>query len=158
MLQGGVGNGLPGIGQVDWADFAKLYLDPANLAGAEPLADQPGKVAKTYDRELIAWLKQRFGYTGDAPLAYFNALAGAQQRIFLRQARIVGQTIAGGVVTAWRDFVPYFWSDLHGARLQMLGSASGADNVSIVHEDKEKASFSDATPVQELCAIVPSLP
>ena len=57
------------------------------------------------------------------------------------QARIVAQTIAGGAVTAWRDFVPYFWSDLHGARVQMLGSALGADDVQVVHEDSDKRAF-----------------
>ncbi|WP_454629937.1 filamentous haemagglutinin family protein [Bradyrhizobium cenepequi] len=95
VLQAGVGAGAPGVGQVDWAGFAKLYLDPANLAGAGPLADQQGKVAKTYDQELIAWLKQRFGYAGDAPLAYFNALAGAQQRIFLRTVYYAELTAGG---------------------------------------------------------------
>jgi NADPH-dependent 2,4-dienoyl-CoA reductase/sulfur reductase-like enzyme len=57
------------------------------------------------------------------------------------QARIVAQTIAGDVVTAWRDFVPYFWSDLHGARVQMLGSALNADDIRVVHEDGDKRAF-----------------
>ena len=47
------------------------------------------------------------------------------------QARIVAQ----------EAFVPYFWSDLHGVRLQMLGSALGADDIQIVHEDDAKRSF-----------------
>ncbi len=77
VLQAGVGAGTPGEGQVDWTGFAKLYLDPANLAGPGPLADQPGKVAKTYNSELAGWLKTRFGYAGSADdaLAYFLALA-----------------------------------------------------------------------------------
>jgi len=95
VLQAGVGAGEVGMGQVDWAGFAKLYLDLANLAGAGPLANQPGKVAKTYDQELIVWLKQRFGYAGDAPLVYFNALPGAQQRIFLRQVYYAELTAGG---------------------------------------------------------------
>jgi len=71
------------------------------------------------------------------------------------QARIVAQTIAGGAVAAWRDFVPYFWSDLHGARVQMLGSASGADDVRIVHEDKEKRAFvAEYHKVGELIGVV----
>jgi 3-phenylpropionate/trans-cinnamate dioxygenase ferredoxin reductase component len=57
------------------------------------------------------------------------------------QARIVAQSISGCVVTPWRDFVPYFWSDLHGVRLQMLGSAVDADDVRIVHQDEEKRAF-----------------
>ncbi len=86
VMQAGVGAGTPGEGQVDWPDFAKLYLDPANLAGTGPLADQPGKVAKTYNSELVGWLKTRFGYIGSADdaLAYFLALPPEQQRAFLR--------------------------------------------------------------------------
>src|SRR5262249_13259796 len=46
----------------DYSDFAKLYFDPANRGdGVHPLAEQPGKVIKTYDEELIEWLHTRFG-------------------------------------------------------------------------------------------------
>ncbi|MDE1174739.1 MAG: filamentous hemagglutinin family protein [Parvibaculaceae bacterium] len=97
VMQAGVGAGAPGEGQVDWTDFAKLYLDPANLAGDGPLADQPGKVAKTYDSELIDWLKSRFGYSGSAQdaLAYFLALPAEQQRVFLRQVYYAELTAGG---------------------------------------------------------------
>ncbi|MGJ7573605.1 filamentous hemagglutinin family protein [Variovorax sp. RB2P76] len=64
------------------------YLDPANLAATgTPLADQAGKVAKTYGAELAAWLSERYGFEGTTgqALAYFNALAPEQQRIFERQ-------------------------------------------------------------------------
>jgi 3-phenylpropionate/trans-cinnamate dioxygenase ferredoxin reductase subunit len=57
------------------------------------------------------------------------------------QARIVAQSIAGVAESNWREFVPYFWSDMHGVRIQLLGSATGADDVQIVHEDKEKKAF-----------------
>lgn len=107
VLQAGVGAGAPGEGQVDWAGFAKLYLDPANLAGSGPLADQPGKVAKTYNSELMGWLKTRFGYAGSADdaLAYFLALPAEQQRVFLRIVYYAELT-AGG-----REF-----SDTNGPR------------------------------------------
>src|SRR5262249_19489566 len=51
------------------------------------LADQPGKVAKTYGKELVQWLADRYGFEGseEAALAYFTALPPEQQRIFLRQ-------------------------------------------------------------------------
>ena len=93
----GVGTGEIGTGQVDWSGFAKLYLDPGNLAGAGPLADQHGKVAKTYGDELYDWLTERFGYGGtkaDA-LGYFLALPDAQQRIFLRQVYYAELTAGG---------------------------------------------------------------
>jgi len=57
------------------------------------------------------------------------------------QARIVAQSISGEVATSWHDFVPYFWSDLYGVRIQMLGSAVGASDVRIVHEDHDKRAF-----------------
>jgi hypothetical protein len=97
VLQAGVGTGAPGVGQVDWTDFANLYLDPANTAGVGPLADQPGKVAKAYNNELVDWLKNRFGYAGSAEdaLAYFLALPVEQQRVFLRQVYYAELTASG---------------------------------------------------------------
>jgi hypothetical protein len=96
-MQAGVGAGTPGEGQVDWTDFAKLYLDPANLAGAGPLADQLDKVAKTYNSELVGWLKSRFGHTGSADdaLAYFLALPPEQQRVFFRTVYYAELTAGG---------------------------------------------------------------
>ncbi|MCC8962179.1 filamentous hemagglutinin family protein [Bradyrhizobium sp. Pear76] len=97
VMQAGVGAGEVGVGQVDWSGFARLYLDPNNLAGAGPIADQPGKVAKTYGDELCAWLKDRFGYGGakaDA-LSYFLALPDAQRHIFLRQVYYAELTAGG---------------------------------------------------------------
>ena len=83
LMQAGVGASGP-----DYAKLASLYLDPANLAvTGVPLADQKGKVAKTYEKELAAWLKERDDFAGtDAEaLAYFNTLKPEQQSIFLRQ-------------------------------------------------------------------------
>ncbi|WP_420970617.1 filamentous haemagglutinin family protein [Bradyrhizobium sp. B120] len=97
VMQAGVGAGEVGVGQVDWTGFARLYLDPDSLAAAGPLADQHGKVAKTYGDELYAWLTERFGYSGakaDA-LGYFLALPGEQQRIFLRQVYYAELTAGG---------------------------------------------------------------
>ncbi len=82
LMQAGVGASGP-----DYAKLAALYLDPANLAvTGVPLADQKGKVAKTYEKELADWLKVRYGFAGavDEALAYFNALKPEQQSIFLR--------------------------------------------------------------------------
>ncbi|EIP99047.1 filamentous hemagglutinin family N-terminal domain protein, partial [Opitutaceae bacterium TAV1] len=83
VMQAGAGAAGP-----DFAALVALYLNPANQANPGfPLADQPGKVVKVYDGELIEWLKERYGYeaagTEDA-LAYFDALAPEQQRVFLR--------------------------------------------------------------------------
>jgi len=81
-LMAGMANG------VDWSAIRSRYLDPANLADpARPLADQNGKVAKVYSKELAEWLDQRYGFEGTAAeaLAKFDGLASEQQRIFLRE-------------------------------------------------------------------------
>ncbi|WP_313054933.1 filamentous haemagglutinin family protein, partial [Pseudomonas lopnurensis] len=69
----------------DYLGFARRYLDLADPAMA--LADQDGKVAYTYEAELIEWLAQRYGFAGDAEqaLAFYAALPAEQQRIFARQ-------------------------------------------------------------------------
>jgi hypothetical protein len=97
VVQAGIGAGRPGEGQVDWTGFAMLYLDPANLAATGPLADQSGKVAKTYNSELMGWLKSRFGYGGssEGALAYFFALPAEQQHIFLRTVYYAELTAGG---------------------------------------------------------------
>ncbi|MGO4686296.1 beta strand repeat-containing protein, partial [Hyphomicrobium sp. 2TAF46] len=83
LMQAGVGVNGP-----DYAKLASLYLDPANLAvTGTPLADQPGKVAKTYEKELAAWLKERYGFEAasvEERRTYFDALAPDQKNIFLR--------------------------------------------------------------------------
>ncbi|MGO4714356.1 filamentous hemagglutinin family protein [Bradyrhizobium sp. 2TAF24] len=71
----------------DYARFAALYLDPNNLARTGvPLADQPGKVARTYEQELADWLAKTFGFTGsiDEARAMFVRLPAEQQHVFLR--------------------------------------------------------------------------
>ena len=72
---------------VDFNAIATRYLNPDNQADLTlALASQPGKVVKTYNTEMEAWLQERFGYAGKGAeaLAYFNALAPEQQRVFLR--------------------------------------------------------------------------
>ena len=84
----GVGAGVPGVGSVAWGDFADQYLDAGKLADPQrPLAEQAGKVARTYEKELMQWLADRYGFNGgeQAALAYFTALSPEQQRVFLRQ-------------------------------------------------------------------------
>ncbi|WLI15886.1 filamentous hemagglutinin family protein [Pseudomonas wuhanensis] len=82
VLQAGAG-----LNGADYERFVKAYLDPANqaLAGV-PLANQDGKVAKTYEAELVDWLEKRFGFSGDTEQArsYFATLPAEQQRVFAR--------------------------------------------------------------------------
>ncbi|HIE1864240.1 TPA: filamentous hemagglutinin family protein [Pseudomonas aeruginosa] len=77
-----------GAAGADYQAFVERYLDPANLAQAgTPLAEQPGKVVRTYESELAQWLDERFGFAGDAEQAqaFFAGLPAEQQRIFARQ-------------------------------------------------------------------------
>ncbi len=57
------------------------------------------------------------------------------------QARIVAHEIMEHRDIAWRDYVPYFWSDMHGKRVQVLGSPQYADAVRYVFEDEAKGAF-----------------
>jgi filamentous hemagglutinin family protein len=71
----------------DFTTFARRYLDAANLANPNaPLADQTGKVVKTYEKELLDWLQTRFDYKGtqDGALAFYLGLPPEQQRVFAR--------------------------------------------------------------------------
>ena len=93
LMQAGIVGGAP-----DYAKLAALYLDPANLAvKGTPLAEQPGKVVKTYEQELAAWLKERYGFDGtdDERRAYFASLAQEQQAIFLRDVYFAELKAAG---------------------------------------------------------------
>ena len=78
---------LAGVGSgVNEPGFAKLYLNPANIVDPNaPLQDQTGRVERTYQTQLLAFLQQRFGYTGTAEgaLAAFQALPPDQQTVFL---------------------------------------------------------------------------
>ncbi|WP_229682950.1 filamentous haemagglutinin family protein [Alloalcanivorax dieselolei] len=80
-----------GMGEAgpDYQALIDAYLDPSNLADPDlALADQPDKVAKTYEEELETWLLSRYGdaaLDGTDALSYFLALTPEQQRIFLRE-------------------------------------------------------------------------
>ena len=78
---------LAGIGPgVNYSGFADQYLNPANLADpTTPLQNQPGHVERTYQTQLLAFLQQRFGYTGTqaGALAAFQALPPDQRTVFL---------------------------------------------------------------------------
>ncbi|NWB83889.1 filamentous haemagglutinin family protein [Pseudomonas gingeri] len=93
VMQAGVGPNGP-----DYQAFIAPYLDPSNQAQAgTPLASQPGKVAKTYDTELVAWLGERYGFTGsvDEARAYYAALPPQQQDIFARSVYFAELKAAG---------------------------------------------------------------
>jgi filamentous hemagglutinin family protein len=72
----------------NWTGFADLYLNPANLADPNQLlVNQPGKVAATYQDQLVSWLQTQYGFQGSATdaLAYFESLPTEQRSVFLLQ-------------------------------------------------------------------------
>ena len=84
---------LAGVGPngPDYKGFLARYLGEGKRAQPGlPLADQPGKVVKTYEAELATWLADPLhglGFTGTPgeARAFFDALPATQQRIFARQ-------------------------------------------------------------------------
>ena len=52
----------------DYTDFAKLYFDSSNQLPTGTPLDGSGKVAKTYDQELLAWLQQRGHFEAVGPV------------------------------------------------------------------------------------------
>ena len=91
VMQAGVGPDGP-----DYLRFVEAYLNPANLAQPGE-SIQGGKVAKTYENELVSWLAERFGFVGgpDPARAYYAALPAEQQRIFARDVYFAELKAAG---------------------------------------------------------------
>ncbi len=53
----------------------------------------------------------------------------------------MAHAICGQVGPPWAEYVPYFWSDMHGKRVQALGTPQFADEVNFVFEDEAKGAF-----------------
>lgn len=94
VLQAGAGAEGP-----DYGRFIARYLDAKNLAvSGTPLSDQPGKVVRTYDEELLSWLTLGYGFSGDAEQAraFYAALPRSEQSVFARQVYFA-ELRAGGL-------------------------------------------------------------
>jgi 3-phenylpropionate/trans-cinnamate dioxygenase ferredoxin reductase subunit len=120
--------GLGALPNVEWLASSGLKLANGIVCDEQGRTSAPGIFA-----------------AGDAA-AWFNPSTGLCERhehwtAAREQSRIVAQAIAGDITMSWAAFVPYFWSDLHGVRLQLLGTAEGADQTRIVHEDRERRAF-----------------
>jgi 3-phenylpropionate/trans-cinnamate dioxygenase ferredoxin reductase subunit len=120
--------GLGSLPNVEWLASSGLQLSDGVVCDEEGRTGIPGMFAAG---DVAAWL-------GPFTRVHERHEHWTAAR---EQARIVAQFISGDVTTPWRSFVPYFWSDLYGVRLQMLGSALGADDIQIVHEDQKKHAF-----------------
>jgi 3-phenylpropionate/trans-cinnamate dioxygenase ferredoxin reductase component len=120
--------GLGSLPNVEWLASSGLELSNGILCDEQGRTGAPGIFAAG---DVAAWLDPLSGLH----VRHEHWTAAREQ------ARIVAQSISGGIGTPWRDFVPYFWSDLYGVRLQMLGSAVDTDDIRIVHQDNEKRAF-----------------
>jgi hypothetical protein len=137
-LMAGMANG------VDWTAIRTRYLDPAKLAEpGRPLAEQPGMAVKVYTEELGDWLGERYGFAGtdEAALAYFDALAPEQQRVFLRQVYFA-ETREGG-----REY-----NDTESSR---FGSyLRGREMIATLFPDKDKDGKDLTGPAISSCSAV----
>ncbi|XHR27958.1 MAG: filamentous hemagglutinin family protein [Chthoniobacteraceae bacterium] len=83
-MMAGMGDG------ADWSAIRTRYL-------SVNLDDEAEVTTKVYTEELSEWLADRYSFTGtdEGALAYFDALAPEQQRIFLRQVYFAELKAAG---------------------------------------------------------------
>ncbi|WP_454774654.1 filamentous haemagglutinin family protein [Janthinobacterium tructae] len=98
-MQAGVG-----AAGLDYLRFVKPYLDSSNVAQTGvPLADQAGKVVKSYESELATWLVERYGFKGTAAeaLAFYLALPEPQQRMFARNVYFAELKAGGREYNDW---------------------------------------------------------
>jgi NADPH-dependent 2,4-dienoyl-CoA reductase/sulfur reductase-like enzyme len=120
--------GLGSLPNVEWLESSGLTL--ANGV----VCDEHGNCSHT---DVYA--------AGDAA-AWLDVRTGTHERhehwtAAREQGRIVAQRILGTRDSLWSEFVPYFWSDFHGKRIQMLGTTKGVTSVDYVFEDHVKNSF-----------------
>ncbi|APD13543.1 filamentous haemagglutinin family protein [Pandoraea pulmonicola] len=146
------GVGTKGLDGVDFKAFAARYLDAANLADAgRPFADQPGKAVVVYGGELTlpGWLKQEFGYTGDA--------AGADAFLASKQAELNAANLAvgssGGVGgAAKRDLRNEYAQQSQLYLVNWLTTRYGGRNSAGLHFDAattDARKFFDALPSEQ---------
>jgi len=120
--------GLGSLPNFEWLEHSGLKLENGIVCDERGWTGMPGIYAAG---DVASWM---------------NPGTGVHERhehwtAAREQARIAAQSISGVAENLWEEFVPYFWSDMHGVRIQLLGSAAGADDVLIVHEDKEKKAL-----------------
>jgi 3-phenylpropionate/trans-cinnamate dioxygenase ferredoxin reductase subunit len=117
--------GLGALPNVEWLKGSGVALGDGVLCNEIGLTNCPGIYAAG---DVAAWR---------------NPVTGVHERhehwtAAREQARIVAQRIAGAPESRWDAFVAYFWSDMHGKRVQLLGASRGADTAQIAFEDPEK--------------------
>lgn len=120
-----------GIGSspnTDWLQGSGLNIDNGVFCDENGHADNSGDVFCVGD--VSAWL---------------DPLLGTHQRhehwtAATEQAKIVGQALAGLHPTSPLR-VPYFWSDQHGTKIQMIGTAHPNDEIAVLYGSVGEGTF-----------------
>jgi 3-phenylpropionate/trans-cinnamate dioxygenase ferredoxin reductase subunit len=120
--------GLGSLPNVEWLQSSGLALANGVVCDEHGNSSHGGVYAAG---DVAAWLAVRTG----AHERHEHWTAAREQ------GRIVAQRIMGTHDSSWSEFVPYFWSDFCGKRLQFLGTTKGATAVEYVFEDHIKNSF-----------------
>ena len=121
--------GLGNIPNVEWAAGSGVEIDNGIFCDGSGRTRMPGIYAAG---DVARWQSHDGGH----------ARRHEHWTAAREQARIVAHAIAGAEPEkAWGAFLPYFWSDLHGRRLQALGRTSGIDDVRLAFENPDKGSF-----------------
>jgi 3-phenylpropionate/trans-cinnamate dioxygenase ferredoxin reductase subunit len=120
--------GLGSLPNLEWLERSGLKLENGIVCNGRGSTGMPGIYAAG---DVASWMNT---CTGDHERHEHWTAAR-------EQARIVAQSISGIAENSWEEFVPYFWSDMHGVRIQLLGSTVGADDVRIVQEDTNGKAF-----------------
>ncbi|OWJ55957.1 NAD(P)/FAD-dependent oxidoreductase [Paraburkholderia caledonica] len=120
--------GLGSLPNVEWLESSGLVLDNGVVCDQHGNSSHSGVYAAG---DVAAWLDVRTGVH-----ERHEHWTAARE-----QGRIVAQRILGTHDSSWPEFLPYFWSDFHGKRIQMLGSTKGATAVEYVFEDHLKNAF-----------------
>lgn len=120
--------GLGAVPNIEWLAESGLALGDGILCDAEGRTSAESIYAAG---DVAAWLDREAGI----PVRHEHWTAAKEQ------GRIVAQRIAGAQEAHWSSFLPYFWSDMHGKRVQLLGSADGATEIRFVFENSETGAF-----------------
>lgn len=120
--------GLGALPNVEWLASSGLETRNGVVCDSRGLTSAPGIYAAG---DVASWLNPRTGMH-----ERHEHWTSARE-----QARIIAGEIAGDSSRRWYDFVPYFWSDMHGKRIQLLGTAGAAAAVSIAYRDPAKGAF-----------------
>jgi 3-phenylpropionate/trans-cinnamate dioxygenase ferredoxin reductase subunit len=120
--------GIGSIPNTEWLTGSGLAIDNGVLCDPTGHADQTGQIFAVGD--VASWF--------DTETATHHRHEHWTSAI--DQAKTVGRQLAGHPVER-HDTQPYFWSDQHGVKIQMIGHAHPDDDIQILHGDTQTHKF-----------------